>query len=71
MCIKHMIKITANNSHRNDDICDTAYDAVKIALMDKTLYVRDEKTQTQKAASKLNADLFKHRLHAIREARGY
>lgn len=70
-CVNHMIKITANNSHRHDDICDTVYDAVKIALIDKTLYMRDEKTQTQKAASKLNADLFKHRLHAIRDARGY
>jgi predicted phage terminase large subunit-like protein len=71
MCVKHMIKITANNSHRHDDICDTVYDAVKIALIDKTLYMRDEKTQTQKTASKLNAQVFKHRLDAIRDARGY
>lgn len=38
MCKEHMRKITANNSHRHDDICDTLYDAVKIALIDKTLY---------------------------------
>jgi hypothetical protein len=37
MCIDHMKKITANNVHKHDDICDTAYDAVKIALIDKTL----------------------------------
>lgn len=37
MCIKHMSKITANNTHRHDDICDTVYDAVKIALIDKTI----------------------------------
>lgn len=35
--IEHMSKITMNNSHRHDDIADTVYDAVKIALIDKTL----------------------------------
>ncbi len=35
MCIAHCIKITANNAHRHDDIADTLYDAVKIALIDK------------------------------------
>lgn len=34
--IDHCRKITANNSHRRDDIADTLYDAVKIALIDKT-----------------------------------
>lgn len=34
ICIEHMRKITANNSHAHDDICDTAYDAVKLALID-------------------------------------
>lgn len=38
MCIKHMSKITANNSHRHDDICDTFADAIKIALIDKSIY---------------------------------
>jgi predicted phage terminase large subunit-like protein len=37
MCINHMSKITANDTHRHDDICDTVYDAVKIALIDKSL----------------------------------
>jgi hypothetical protein len=44
-CIKHMTKITANNTHANDDICDTAYDAIKIGLMDKTLIRASEATQ--------------------------
>jgi predicted phage terminase large subunit-like protein len=35
MCLEHMRKITANDVHKFDDICDTAYDAVKIALIDK------------------------------------
>lgn len=36
-CKTHMSKITANNAHRHDDICDTLYDGVKIALIDKSL----------------------------------
>ena len=35
LCINHMLKITANDSHRWDDICDTAYDAIKLTLIDK------------------------------------
>jgi hypothetical protein len=37
MFVDHMSKITMNNSHRHDDIADTMYDAIKIALIDKTL----------------------------------
>lgn len=37
-CKLHMEKITANNTHRHDDICDTLYDGVKIALIDKALH---------------------------------
>lgn len=37
-CIEHMTKITANNSHRFDDIADTLADACKITFIDKTLY---------------------------------
>lgn len=40
MCIEHCAKITANNTHRNDDIADTLYDAVKIALIDKIILGR-------------------------------
>jgi len=32
-CLAHMEKITANNSHAHDDICDTCYDAIDIALI--------------------------------------
>lgn len=35
--IKHMTKITANNTHAHDDICDTAYDAIDIALIRKLI----------------------------------
>ncbi len=35
--IEHMCKITANNTHRWDDICDATYDACKIALVDELI----------------------------------
>jgi hypothetical protein len=34
-----MMKITANDSHAHDDLADALYDSIKIALIDKTLYV--------------------------------
>lgn len=37
MCIDHMSKITANNTHRNDDIADTLADAVRIALIEERI----------------------------------
>ena len=40
MCKDHMEKITANDTHRRDDICDTLYDGVKIGLIDKSLHVQ-------------------------------
>lgn len=36
--IEHMKKITANDTHEHDDRCDTLYDAIQIALVDKTMY---------------------------------
>lgn len=53
MCINHMVKITANDTHRHDDICDTLYDAVKIALIDKTL-IFNTKQDEYKAATILS-----------------
>jgi hypothetical protein len=37
MVVEHMRKITANNSHRHDDIADTVYDAIRVALIDKII----------------------------------
>jgi predicted phage terminase large subunit-like protein len=37
MCIDHMTDITANNTHKFDDIADTCYDAVKAAFIDKII----------------------------------
>jgi hypothetical protein len=40
MCVEHMRKITANDSHRWDDIADTLYDGVKVGLIDNVLSSR-------------------------------
>lgn len=45
--IQHMIKITANQTHRHDDICDTFYDAVKMGLIDEIVYRETESDQQQ------------------------
>lgn len=43
--ITHMMKITANNTHRHDDIADTMYDAVKIALIDKSITLPERESK--------------------------
>ena len=48
MCIKHMTDITANDTHRFDDIADTCYDAVNAAFIDKII--------VHQVASKVNYD---------------
>jgi predicted phage terminase large subunit-like protein len=37
MVIEHMRKITANDSHRHDDIADTLYDAVKLGIIENVI----------------------------------
>lgn len=69
MCIDHCSKITANNSHRYDDIADTLYDAVKIALIDKTLInlsINQTENHQNNAAKKL-ADEQRRRQQLRRE----
>jgi predicted phage terminase large subunit-like protein len=41
-CIEHMRKITANDTHRHDDRADTCYDAIKLGLIDKSIYFQTE-----------------------------
>lgn len=45
ICINHMTKITANDSHRFDDIADTLADGVKIALMDRQFENRQQENE--------------------------
>jgi predicted phage terminase large subunit-like protein len=60
MCVEHCRKITANNSHRFDDIADTMYDAIKIALIDKTIIVRSGEKQDYNAIAKNVMSTTKH-----------
>lgn len=48
LCITHMTKITANDSHRHDDICDTLADGIRIALIEKTIYAGDKISSSNK-----------------------
>jgi len=41
--ISHMVKITANNSHRFDDIADTCADAVQLALIEERFNLEEER----------------------------
>jgi hypothetical protein len=52
MCIEHMGKITANNTHQHDDIADTLYDGLKIALMSKGLINQFTRGKDDAAVSK-------------------
>lgn len=68
MCIEHMIKITTNDTHRHDDICDTAYDAVKMAFIDKILKNRFSYSSSSKdnVCTKLLASA--NRINKLRSA---
>lgn len=46
LCITHMTKITASNAHRWDDIADTCADGIRIALIEKTVYATEQKTDS-------------------------
>lgn len=48
MCREHMSKITANGTHLRDDLADTCYDGIKLALIDKILF--EEKGNSEKYA---------------------
>jgi len=69
MCIKHMSKITANNSHRHDDIADTLSDACKIALIDKTLHFAGSDEQKKVAQSSMQE--FMYQQNVIKQSHMY
>jgi predicted phage terminase large subunit-like protein len=65
-CIKHMVKITANDSHRWDDKADTCYDSIKIALIDKTFNTLIESSKDDAIVSKGLSQAFSDKLTARR-----
>lgn len=44
MCIMHMIRITANDSHAHDDIADTCADALRMVYIDRTVKIESVAT---------------------------
>lgn len=68
MFIEHMIKITANQTHRWDDICDSAYDAVVVGLIDKTiLHMVNPETTNAAAQAIANVLAANKRLDNLRQ----
>lgn len=53
-CIDHMTKITDNNTHAHDDICDTCVDAIKIGIIDDLFRLKSSKNQTYEKMIKSN-----------------
>lgn len=64
LCIEHCRKITANGTHAFDDICDTLYDGVKIALIDKVL-IRASQPRPESSILKAASDKF-NRVNSLR-----
>jgi predicted phage terminase large subunit-like protein len=53
--IDHMVKITANDAHRHDDICDTVYDAIRLTFIDKVILPKN-KGQVNQFLKSLSSD---------------
>ena len=69
MCINHMRKITANDSHAHDDICDNFYDACKLVLIDKNKRIVGQgRSDTTAKKTKLLAESLNSRIQARRES---
>src|SRR5690606_15623448 len=71
MCIRHMEKITINDTHRWDDIADTFADAVRIAFIDKTLQYNDNSSTETDAFLKLMKEAQNKRDQSIQRANNY
>lgn len=67
-CIEHCRKITANNSHRFDDIADTLADSVKIALIDKLIIAKASAHTEQDVIVKTLAKGFRKSLNVLRNS---
>jgi len=59
LVISHMTKITANNSHRWDDIADTCADAIKLVYIDKTIYYNSSNNKQESVATYLQSSLMR------------
>lgn len=61
LVIDHLSKITANDSHRHDDIADTLADAIDIALIEKQIKIvnNEVNAQEQEKNDKLRSAMLK------------
>lgn len=66
MCIKHMSKITANNTHRWDDIADTLEMAIRMVFIDKLFLMRQNIPDYDNLAADFGRKSQPHRLTAGR-----
>jgi predicted phage terminase large subunit-like protein len=67
MCLTHMTDITANNTHKFDDIADTCYDAVNAAFIDKIIVHQvQEKVNYDQLASNMMSK--QNRIESLRKA---
>jgi predicted phage terminase large subunit-like protein len=67
-CIEHMRKITANETHRYDDIADTLADGIQLALIDKVIRNNQEAEAKQTEVVAELASRFDKRQQMRREA---
>lgn len=67
LCIDHMVKITANETHRWDDIADTCADAIKFSLIDKII-INTTQSQTDYNQLAKSLTLDHNRVAKLRKA---
>ncbi len=66
MCLDHMTDITANDTHKFDDIADTCYDAVNAAFIDKII-VQQVATKVDYNALAANMMQGQHQIDYLRK----
>lgn len=65
--IKHLGKITANDTHRYDDMADTFADAIKLALIDKTALLSMRRDEKHEARVLQNFNQYSHQTSQARK----
>lgn len=66
MCLEHCRKITANETHRWDDIADTLADGIRLALAEKAISVKN----TSPAQANQQAQTLMQNYNRLKQAKG-
>lgn len=66
-CLAHMKKITANDTHAHDDICDNFYDACKLVLIDKNIRIIGQSSTADESVKVKRLAAAMARKNAIRQ----